>query len=70
MREGKALVKAFLLKRRLLRRPGNELRKGLTQVDDRHLRGIFRHVQHPGELFALEGIELGLSQKAVPSLGK
>ncbi len=35
-----------------------EVFERLAQMNDRHLRGILRDVQHPRELFVLDGVQL------------
>ena len=56
--EGKAVVTAFLLKRRILRRPGKEILKRLAQGDHGHLQCVFSHLQHPRKCVAFDGIAL------------
>jgi hypothetical protein len=43
---------------RIARPAGEEILERASQLDDRHLRRVLGHLEHPRKLFALDGVEL------------
>ncbi len=57
--EGETLAATpLLLELWVGRAPRPEVLKGSIEMDNRHLRGVLRHLQHPRKLGALEGVQL------------
>ncbi len=49
---------AIFLERRILGNSGKEILKCAAQIHDGHLHRVFGHVNHPGKLVSVDGIEL------------
>ncbi|CDW92726.1 hypothetical protein THICB2_230150 [Thiomonas sp. CB2] len=61
--ESKAVVCAFLAKLRVACSAREEILESLTQLDDCHLRRVFRHSEHPWKLIALDRIQLAAQRR-------
>ena len=58
--ERKPIMDAPFTKFRVTGTAGQEVRKSLAQLNDRHLRRVLGYLQQPRKLFALDGVELAV----------
>jgi hypothetical protein len=58
--ERKTVVLSLPVEPRVARPAGKEVLEGLSQLHDRYLGCVLRHLEHPRELLALDRIQLAL----------
>ncbi len=56
--QGEAVMHTLAAEPRVLGPAGEEVLEGIAELDDRHLRCVLGDFQHPGELLALDRVEL------------